>query len=292
MSKFGSYRNLVEQKNIAISKEIADYNVSKGLLFRIQNTPCPANARCTQAVRYSYVNNNCACVTQPCPQCAQQQTEYVPTDTKIYSVMPDCPANAMCMPALYAAKGKVNPVLEIPSGQTSTNIGVIITKKLDNAAVGVLVAAWGIDGYLAYKFWGKSLIWKAGIVAFTAVNAYSTMKYLKKRKENTIAEKDTTTSDKQSIINEIVDNFSNSPNIDKTLTQAQKNEKKDEIAKKLSTLSLENLKVAKEYVAEFLEINFKAAPEVFMKKWGDLIIKFKDKYGMERMTKILEILNK
>lgn len=204
MSKFASYRNtsvyIPNTAYINISKEVAAYNVSKGLLFPIQNTPCPPNAMCAQVVRYSYVNpNNCACVTQPCPQCAAQMTEYVPSDAKIYSVIPDCAANERCRETLYATKGKANPVLEIPKETTTTdntNIGTTLTKKFDNIALGMLAATWGINGYLAYKFWAKSMMWKVGIVAVTAANTYSTLKYLKKRKENTDQNTVPTTSDK------------------------------------------------------------------------------------------------
>lgn len=292
MSKFGSYRNVAQSKDIVISKEVAAYNVSKGLLFPIQNMPCPPNQVCAQVVRYSYVQNNpnCQCITQPC-QCAAPMTEYVPADAKIYSVMPDCPPNAMCRPTLYAAKGKVNPVLEIPSTinkgddakeYKADSVGAVITKKLDNVAVGMLVAAWGLDGYLAYKFWGKSLIWKAGIIAFTAANAYSTMKYLKKKKSS--SNSSSSNSEKQSLVKEIADKIVSKS--DKVPTQAEK----DEMVRKISTLSIEDLKIAKEFVTEMFAIDFKQAPEIFMKKYGDLSIKFNNKYGAERMQKIGDVL--
>lgn len=57
-----------------------------------------------------------------------------------------------------------------------------IANKIDNMAIGILVAAWGLDGYLAYKYWAKSFIWKIGIIAFTTLNTYGTIKYLKKEK--------------------------------------------------------------------------------------------------------------
>jgi hypothetical protein len=58
----------------------------------------------------------------------------------------------------------------------STQIFGSFEKTARNIQIGWTLAGWGIFGFLAYKFWNKSNIWKTVIVLLGISNAYNTYK--------------------------------------------------------------------------------------------------------------------
>ena len=53
-------------------------------------------------------------------------------------------------------------------------------KGVRKVQIGFAVVGWSAFGFVAYKNWGKSNLWKAGLIGFALFNAYNTYKIFSK----------------------------------------------------------------------------------------------------------------
>lgn len=78
-----------------------------------------------------------------------------------------------------------DPNQDNPNGEGKEDEEISLIDKLkdrfDKMSGGASLVGIGLSGYLAYKFWTKSLIWKVGIGLLGAATLYTTYNYFSKK---------------------------------------------------------------------------------------------------------------